>query len=144
MGVSSVTGRPSTYTPEIAAEICRRLGGGESLLAICRDEAMPSDVTVRRWALEDVHGFSAQYARAREVQAHAVAEMAVADAETARDPQLGRLAYDARKWFAGKLLPKVYGDKTLHAGSDGDGPVKTETKVTVEIVRPASGGEGGV
>lgn len=32
-------------------------------------------------------------------------------AVTAKDPQLGRLAYDARKWQASKLAPKVYGEK---------------------------------
>ena len=36
-----MTGRPSTYGQEIADEVCRRLAGGESLRAICRDEGIP-------------------------------------------------------------------------------------------------------
>ena len=35
------TGRPSKYTPELAAEIARRLSDGEPLRQICRDEHMP-------------------------------------------------------------------------------------------------------
>ncbi len=63
-----MTGRPSTYSQEIADEVCRRLAGGESLRAICRDEGIPDESTVRLWALDDRDGFAAQYARAREVQ----------------------------------------------------------------------------
>jgi hypothetical protein len=123
-----MTGRPSSYTPETGAEICRRIGEGESLRTICRDDAMPGLRTVFQW-LEADAAFAHQYARARERQAHVMAEWAIEDATTAGDAQLGRLAYDARKWFAGKLLPKVYGDKTLHTGGDGEGPIKIETNV---------------
>ena len=38
-----MTGRPSTYSQEIADEVCRRLAGGESLRAICRDEGIPAN-----------------------------------------------------------------------------------------------------
>jgi hypothetical protein len=41
----------STYDPELGAAICRRLAGGESLRAICRnDAAMPTEKTVWNWA----------------------------------------------------------------------------------------------
>jgi hypothetical protein len=47
------------------------------------------------------------------------------------DAGLGRLAYDALRWHASKLVPKVYGDKAEVAltGSNG-GPVQSEN-VTV-------------
>lgn len=45
------------------------------------------------------------------MQAHAVAEKGYHDALIAEDAQKGRLAFDAAKWFAAKLAPKVYGDK---------------------------------
>src|SRR5262245_55391125 len=60
-------GRPTEYTPGLAAEICRRLAEGETLRAICRDIGMPAESTVRAWAVDDRDGFSAQYTRAREI-----------------------------------------------------------------------------
>jgi hypothetical protein len=91
---------------------------------------MPVWGSVWRW-LRARPEFAAQYAQAREAQAHVVAQQAVDEALTASDPQLGRLAFDARKWFAGKIAPKVYGDKTLHAGPDGDGPVRFVVETNV-------------
>lgn len=114
-------GRPSLYTPELGETICTRLAEGESLRAICSDSEMPSRETVRRW-LEADEAFRVQYARARDEQAHSIAEAALNDALSAPDAALGRLAFDARRWFAGKLLPKVYGDKVEHTGADG-GPI---------------------
>ncbi len=77
--------------------------------------------------------FSHRYARAREMQGHANAALAVESAVNANDAGLGRLAYDALKWHASKLVPKVYGDKTeiAHTGANG-GPVQT-VNATVEI-----------
>jgi hypothetical protein len=41
----------TSYTPEVAAAICRRLLAGESLRAICREDArMPTERTVWKWA----------------------------------------------------------------------------------------------
>ena len=34
----------TSYTTEVAAEICRRMGDGESLRAICRSPGMPARV----------------------------------------------------------------------------------------------------
>jgi hypothetical protein len=53
--------------------------------------------------------------------------MAIEKAVEANDAALGRLAYDALKWHASKLVPKVYGDKTevIVAGSNG-GPAQVE------------------
>jgi hypothetical protein len=55
--------------------------------------------------------FRGQYARPRETQAHNLAEQAVEAAFTAPDPQQGRLRFDALRWYASKLLPKVYGER---------------------------------
>jgi hypothetical protein len=64
------------------------------------------------------------------MQGHTHAGMAVDKAVKAIDARLGRLAYDALKWLAGKLAPKVYGDKTevVVAGPNG-GPVQSERVV---------------
>ncbi len=42
-------GRPTRYTPKVAADICTRLAEGESLRAICKDDAMPGLRTVMGW-----------------------------------------------------------------------------------------------
>jgi Bacteriophage Sf6, terminase small subunit-like len=65
--IAPMRGRPSIFSPELADRLCERLADGETLRAICRDEGMPDERTVRRWALDDLEGFSTQYARAREI-----------------------------------------------------------------------------
>jgi hypothetical protein len=119
-------GRPSLYTEEIAEEICARLPEGESLLAMCRDPGMPSISTVFLWLTKHVD-FSDNYVRAREIQGHTHAAMAIEKAVNARDAALGRLAYDALKWHASKLVPKVYGDKTeVDVAGPNGGPAQVE------------------
>ena len=113
-------GRPSTFTQAVGNTICDRLALGESLRAITADPAMPDQRTVYRW-LEADEDFRQQYARAREEQHHTLAELTVEEAVAAVDPQRGRLAFDARKWYLSKVAPKVYGDKVHqeHTGPDG-------------------------
>lgn len=79
--------RPSSYTAEIADVICTRLAAGESLRAICRDEGMPDEATVRRWAWDErlAPGFPPQYARARELGYDAMAEHALEIADVCRE-----------------------------------------------------------
>ena len=121
-------GRPSRYTPELAAVICERLAVGESLRSICADKAMPGLSTVMGWLFDDKHeGFPEQYARAREAQAELRADEITDIADgvehgASEAVQAARLRVDARKWIAAKLLPKRYGDKVQHTG-DGGGPI---------------------
>lgn len=116
-------GRPSSYTPEIAAEICERLAGGESLLEICEDDGYPGESTVRAWALEDREGFSAKYARAREIGYHHEAEDLGRGIATVKpkDVPRARLEFDIKRWRLSKMLPKVYGDATLLKHADNEG-----------------------
>jgi len=73
---------------------------------------MPNKATVFRW-LGAHPEFRDQYARARESQADSyVDDIAdIADLAKPEDVAVARLRVDARKWAAGKLRPKVYGDK---------------------------------
>ena len=73
---------------------------------------MPDERTVRRWALDDVEGFSDQYARAREIGYQGMADdlTEIADAKDG-DPARDRLRVDTCKWLLSKVLPKVYGEK---------------------------------
>ena len=128
------------FNQETADRICERLAAGESLNAICKDEGFPAESTVRSWALQDIDGFAAKYTRAREIQAHFLAEQIITISDTpmpgvemivkaygATEEKHGdmlghrKLQVDARKWYLSKVLPKVYGDKleTTHKGSVG-------------------------
>lgn len=134
--------RPNKFTLAIAERICERLSDGESLRTICLSEKMPSKATVFRW-LRSNEKFRDQYARAREAQADAIVDeiLDIADEECTKVKadkhpradadedgmvevvfdavavQRNKLRIDARKWLAGKLKPKVYGDKVESEGS---------------------------
>lgn len=122
-------GRPTDFTSELADAICERLADGESLRSICRGNDMPNKATVFRWLASNKQ-FSDQYARAREAQADSLVDdvIDIADGVKAAregaepDVQRDRLAVDARKWLAGKMRPKVYGEKLELAG-DPDRPI---------------------
>jgi len=133
-------GRPSIYTDDIAEEICERLANGESLLAICQDDHLPQEPTVRNWALDDKEGFFAKYERARILQAHNMFDetLVIADdkqADVVIDDkgirtvngevvQRSRLRVDTRKWYLSKVLPKIYGDKHhMELSAPGGGPI---------------------
>ena len=112
-------GRPSKFTKLVVDTICNRLAEGESLRSICKDKDMPTSETVRVWLRDDA-AFSLQYARAREEQADThVDDMLQITDDPEIDPQDKRVRIDARKWIAGKMRPKVYGDKitTEHEGT---------------------------
>ena len=111
-------GGQTIYTDEIAEEICRRLETGEGLATICKTTGFPQESTVRGWVKDDVNGFSAKYERARELGLDAVVDaiIALADDETI-PPESRRIRVDTRKWYAGKIAPKRYGDRIQHEHS---------------------------
>lgn len=115
--------RPTAYTPELFAAICAGLAEGKSLVKVCKAAGMPSRQTVHRW-LHDDAGLQESYAAARDDQADYLAEeiVDIADGLTRhpngrkRTPSkeeiaAARLQADVRKWYAGKVRPKKWGDK---------------------------------
>ena len=129
-------GRPTAYTEQKATIICEAIADGESGRQACQKAGIAESM-LYAW-LKDKREFQEQYARARERQAdklaHEVIEIAdeavieasyqgeavtldVSSTAVARN----RLRVDARKWAAGKLAPKKYGDK-LAIGGDEDAP----------------------
>lgn len=84
------------------SEILRRLTEGESLSAICRTVGMPSRETVRLWQNEDEE-FALAVTHAREEGFITRADRAVEAAKDAEDASKGRLAFDAERWYLGKL-----------------------------------------
>jgi hypothetical protein len=87
---------------EARQAILDRLADGESLSAICRDADMPSRETVRLWQKEDEE-FALAVTRAREDGFEKRANEAVLAAKIAEDAAKGRLAFDAERWYLGKL-----------------------------------------
>lgn len=135
-------GRPTKFTAELAQGICEKLASGMTLREVCRDEEMPSEAAVRGWAIEDREGFSAQYARAREIGYQSMADELLEIADDGSNDwierknqndetyvelnhehvQRSRLRVDTRKWMLSKALPKVFGDKLIHSG-DEENPI---------------------
>lgn len=148
-------GRPSDFTPELLEEICDRLAKGEPLAAICRDDHMPSDRTVRNWmSAPDVSvsvDISSAIARAREVGFDAIAAECLEIAEDgshdykhkkrsngeeyeefdSEHVQRSKLRIDTRLKLLSKWDPKRYGDKLALGGDEALGPL------TVVINKPA-------
>mgnify|MGYP000007485902 CR=1 FL=1 len=102
---------------------------GDSLRTICKRDGMPSITSVFRWLGDEANqAFRDQYAQAREVQADVLAEQTIDIADDSSGDETtdadgnprfnaeyaarSRLRIDARKWFASKLAPKKYGDKS--------------------------------
>lgn len=142
-------GRPSIYTPELAALICERLAEGMTLREVCKADDMPHESTVRHWALTDHDGFFTHYAKAREIGYHAMADETLDIADNAQNDwmerngdddagwqangehiQRSRLRIDTRKWLLSKALPKIYGDKLTHA-NDPENPMPAVVQYTL-------------
>ena len=128
--------KKTKYTPQLAKDICDRIATGESLRAICKPDDMPPITTVMDW-IDKYPDFTVQYARARELQGdyYAAETIEIAD-DSGFDARItgageividhdaiarAKLRVDTRRWYAGKLRPKVYGDR-----------IETENKTTLE------------
>lgn len=112
-------GRPSIYSPKIAAEICRRLSAGDPLAEICRDPAMPAKRTVFDWRYSRAE-FAEDYATAREEGFDAIARECLEIADTIEeDPASRRVRVDTRMKLLSKWDPKRYGDRVEldHSGT---------------------------
>jgi len=105
------------YTPELAADICRRISEGETLRAICREPGYPAESTVRGWSRSDLNGFATQYAQARVMQVDAWAdEIVTVVYRPDLDPADKRVISENLRWLLSKLAPTRYGDRLLVAG----------------------------
>jgi len=120
---------PTKRTPEVVAEILRRLGEGEPLAAICRDEGMPSTTVWGDWRRAD-EALDIAHARARDDGYDKIASDALEIADNgsndwmaANDPenpgfalnrehiQRSKLRVETRLKLLAKWDPKRYGDK---------------------------------
>lgn len=131
-------GRPSTYSKDLALDICVRLAEGSPLTRICRAPNMPTLATVYRWLADERYAeFRDMYARAREDQADTLADEIIEISDDGSNDtyvdangnekvdndvvQRSKLRVDARKWVAAKLRPRKYGDKVTNELTGADG-----------------------
>ena len=124
----------SIYNATIARKICEQLMLKKSMREISEDPRMPSLRTVVRWLADPkLADFREMYYYARRVQAELRVDeiFEIAD-DSANDwkpvhnkdgdlvdwkpdneaIQRSRVRIDTRKWFAAKLVPRIYGERT--------------------------------
>ena len=116
---------------KIFNQICAKIISGAALRKCLKELKFSSD-TFYKWLDKDPE-FAKRYARAAAIRGEAKADEIEDDynAEPERDPETGkidtgwvqlqRLKIDSKKWYAAKLSPKLYGDKTRHEVTGEDG-----------------------
>lgn len=133
-------GRPSSYTQEIADEICERLARGEPLARICEDDHIPHFSTVYRWE-RDNDDFREASLRAREVGTHYIADDCIRISDDATlEPADKRVRVDTRLRLIGKWNARKYGEATLikHADSEGEKLVMDEVSAMTRLASLAT------
>lgn len=148
-------GRPSTYTPEAAAEIIQRLSAGEPLATICKDDHMPAVRTVSDWKMAH-DDFSANFARARDEGHDAIAAECKTIADTPmvgertemdangkveriiKEDMLGhrKLQIETRLKLLAKWDPRRYGEKVAIGGAGDLPPIQQESTLDVSSLSP--------
>lgn len=111
-------GRPTIYTPELAAKICSAIENGvRGIEYLCKvREDFPVAETVRQWLFHNKHPeFTKNYALAKKRQADAIADEIVDVSYEAKLDKYGRvekpkLMVSALTWAASKLAPRKYGE----------------------------------
>lgn len=121
-------------TPEAVAAVLEQMTLGHSLRALHARGGYPSSSLWGQWIAADAE-LSTRYARARELRAEALAELAQAHAmglhRTGKDSACAvsrdKLSYEALRWHTGKLDPKRYSDKVqLEHSGEVARPVKPD------------------
>lgn len=119
-------GRPTTYTLELAKEICDSIASSsKGTKKLCKEnQHWPCQDTLFVW-LKSNPEFSEQYAQAKRCQIEVFIDeiLEIAD-DSSQDEVINeqggiicnsefiarsRLRIDTRKWLASKLVPKTYG-----------------------------------
>ncbi len=135
-----MSGEPIRFSQEIFDEICAQIAEGKSVKSICLKDGMPTERAFYKW-LEKAGNehLVQQYAHARESQADTLFNdcLDIADQyeQTAEKLEGGtdhiqraKLRIDTRKWMAGKLAPKKYGEKVAIGGDKDMDPIQTEER----------------
>jgi hypothetical protein len=119
--------------------ICEFIAEGHSMNEFCRQNEIGSQASVLIWMGDPDHPErEKQYARARLLRADKLVEEIMTIADDGRNDTYiddngnkktdwdvvarSKLRVDARKWFASKLAPKIYGDRQILSG-DPEAPL---------------------
>lgn len=124
------TGRPSTFSEPVYAEILRRIEAGETLRAICESDLdwFPPRSTIAGWITADAPpGVAARFTRACEVGAEALLDEALAIADDGSNDmqmtergnlkvnnevvQRSKLRIDTRLRLLAMRYPERYGER---------------------------------
>jgi hypothetical protein len=136
-----LTGRPSTYTPEIGEKILALMSEGMTVTEAC-DALGLYRATVYRWAEREPfasilarakaalaeHSFTQAASIPRELYARVLAGEPVDGATVAA----ARLYSDSQKWYAERLNPMAYGQQSkqsIELTGKGGGPIQTANLV---------------
>jgi len=109
-------GRPTDYTPELAAKICRAIASNAlSIKKLCaKYDDFPHHDTINEW-LGIYDSFSDQYLVAKEKQAILIADSLwdKVDNLPAITEEMNKFDREFRyqQWHLSKLAPKQFGDK---------------------------------
>lgn len=131
-------GRPSSYTPEVGAAICQGIAQGKSLVKVCASLGVEYN-TAYEW-MKQFPEFLDNYTHAREAQADYLAD-GILDIADNSDLQADdrRVKIDARKWYAGKLKPKKYGERHITEVTGADGGAIQHTHAVRYITPDGTG-----
>ena len=146
------------YSDRIARKICERLMQKQTLKSICADPKMPSMPTVIRWLADPrMTDFREMYYYARRVAAELYVDEIFEIADNGENDwkarydkkgefidyvpdneaiQRSRVRIDTRKWYASKMVPRIYGDK-VDVALDATGDL-------AELLRKASNNDAGL
>jgi hypothetical protein len=124
------SGRPILpYDDSLGRQICEAIATSTEPLVkiLAANPDFPSEYTIRQWRFT-YPTFSLMYVDAKRIQADLLAEQIIEISDDASNDykkdakgndvvdyeniQRSRLRVDSRKWLAGKLANKLYGDKT--------------------------------
>jgi hypothetical protein len=110
-------GTPQPYSKAIAQHLF-------SLIATCETSfntllhnhpELPPFAQLDSWRSTNKHGFAEGWRKAREAQAHYLANkcLDLAKSITPKTAHVARVQFDIYRWFAGRMHPNVFGDKPI-------------------------------
>lgn len=136
-------GRPTKYNTELTDKICDRIATSSDGVHKIAAEFNITATSVFEWLTKHIE-FADKYARAKELQADFMVQEMVQIADDSKNDtkvidkngklvementewtNRSKLRVETRKWLAGKLRPKVYGD-SLKLQGDKENPVQIQ------------------
>jgi arginyl-tRNA--protein-N-Asp/Glu arginylyltransferase len=124
--------RPSEYNFDMCIEICSEVAEGHNIKTILKSkEEYPTFQTWCNWKRERTELFDL-YIKTMQDKAEALEEEIDLYRTMLLAKEIDASTYNTLvqtlKWKMSKFYPKMFGDKTIHAG-DPDNPIETKTTI---------------